>query len=201
VVTGSPARTDSILDLFPSANVSLVCQVDTFSDAGRAKFAQDVNRIFERNGMAFELKDGEVVRIAPVGLQEELAATVFHSGDDALDQMLETARQKILNRALEVRLESLEKLWDAWERLKTLEPGRDKKEQAKALLVKASNEPNLLERLNTEAKELTDIGNKFRIRHAEVDKMPIEQSIHIDYLFHRMFALIRLLLRASGRGS
>ena len=26
---------------------------------GRQKFAVDVNRIFERNGMAFELKDGE----------------------------------------------------------------------------------------------------------------------------------------------
>jgi len=38
---------------------------------------------------------------------------------------------------LDVRRESLEKLWDAWERLKTVEPGGDKKAQAKALLDKS----------------------------------------------------------------
>lgn len=169
-------------------------------ETGRAKFEQDVNRIFERNGIAFELKHGEVVRMAPTGLQEALAQTVFHTGDNALDEMLEAARQRFLNRSLDVRRESLEKLWDAWERLKTIEPGKDKKARATALLAKGSKEPNFLTRLNKEAMELTEIGNKFMIRHSETDKIPINQSAHVDYLFHRMFALIRLLLTASGRG-
>ena len=116
-------------------------------ETGRAKFEQDVNRIFERNGIAFELKHGEVIRIAPTGLQEALAQTAFHTGDNALDEMLETARQKFLNRSLEVRRESLEKLWDAWERLKTIEPGKDKKAQVATLLAKSSKEPNLLARV------------------------------------------------------
>ncbi len=167
---------------------------------GRAKFEQDVNRIFERNGIAFELKHGEVTRIAPTGLQEALAQTVFHTGDSALDEMLEAARQKFLDRSLDVRRESLEKLWDAWERLKTIEPGKDKKTQAAVLLAKASKEPSFLVRLEKEAVELTDIGNKFMIRHTETDKIPIGESTHIDYLFHRMFSLIRMLLKVSGRG-
>ena len=32
------------------------------------------------------------------------------------------------------------------------------------------------------------------IRHTEVGKTPINSSAHVDYLFHRMFALIYLLL-------
>jgi hypothetical protein len=38
------------------------------------------------------------------------------------------------------------------------------------------------------------------IRHTEVNKVAVEDSEHVDYLFHRLFALIRLILRKSGRG-
>jgi hypothetical protein len=168
-------------------------------EAGRARFADDVNRIFERNGMAFALRNGEVERTVPSPLHEALAESAFRTGDDNLDRLLDAARQKFLHRSVDVRRESLEKLWDAWERLKTLEPGRDKKESAHALLEKAADEP-LRTRLEQEARDLTDIGNTFMIRHAEKDKVPIVESQHIDYLFHRMFSLIALLLKASGRG-
>ena len=169
-------------------------------EAGRTKFEGEVNRLFERNGIAFELKQGQVTRMAPTGLQEALAETVFHTGDMVLNELLEDARHKFLNRDSKVRRESLEKLWDAWERLKTIEPGKDKRVQATALLAKASIEPSFQERLGKEARELTDIGNKFMIRHTETDKVPISKSAHIDYLFHRMFAIISLLLKSSGRG-
>ena len=79
------------------------------------------------------------------------------------------------------------------------EDGKDKKASAKALLDKGANEPNLRDRLEREAIELTEIGNKFMIRHTETDKVPITESMHIDYLFQRMFSMISLLLRASGR--
>ena len=169
-------------------------------EEGGAKFEGDINRFFERNGLAFELKNGEVIRIAPTGLQEALAETVFKTGDKDLDRLLETAREKFLHRSLDTRKEGLEKLWDAWERLKTVELGKDKKAQANALLDKATKEPNFRARLGKEAIELTEIGNNFMIRHTETTKTPITESAHVDYLFHRMFALIRLLLKSSGRG-
>ena len=168
--------------------------------AGRTKFEEQVNRLLERKGMAFELKQGQVTRMAPTVLQEALVETVFHTDDKALDELLEDARHKFRSRNLKVRRESLEKLWDAWERLKTIEPGKDKKVQATALLAKASIDPNFLARLDKEAMELTDIGNKFMIRHTETDKIPISESAHVDYLFQRMFAIIRLLLKSSDRG-
>lgn len=173
---------------------------DYDEEAGRATFQQEVNRIFERNGIAYSLEAGEVIRIAPTFLQEALAETVFRTKDAALDEMLEAARHKFLNRELAVRLESLEKLWDAWERLKTVEVGKDKKAKAAALLNRVTAEPTLRQTIEEEAIALTGIGNKFMIRHTETDKVPITSSLHVDYLFHRMFSLLRLLLKSSGRG-
>jgi hypothetical protein len=83
--------------------------------------------------------------------------------------------------------------------VKDVEAGNDKKERVKALLDKAAAEHNFRDRLEKEAIELTDIGNKFMIRHTETDKVPIVDSAHVDYLFQRMFSIILLLLKASGR--
>lgn len=167
---------------------------------GRDKFARDVNRIFERNGVAFALVEGEVTRLAPAVIDDALAQTIFRTRDADLDAMLEAARQKFLNRAIDVRRESLEKLWDAWERLKTLEPGKDKKARTKALLDRVTTEPTFRDRLEQEAMQLTEIGNKFMIRHTETDKVPIVDSAQVDYFFHRMFAVVRLVLKMTERG-
>lgn len=165
------------------------------TETGQAEFRQRVNRIFSRNGLAYELKDnGQITRLAPPVISEYLRDAIFQTGDLFLDSMLETARAKYLDPSFQVRLESLEKLWDAWERIKTLEQPADKKKSVSILLDKASNEPKFRERLEREASELTEIGNNFMIRHTETTKTPITSSAHIDYLFHRMFALIYILL-------
>ena len=170
-------------------------------EVGREKFQQEVNRIFERNGIAYSLEGGEIVRIAPAFLHESLSEARFNTRDGPLDEMLETARHKFLNRELAVRLESLEKLWDAWERLKTVEPGKDKKAKVTALLDRVTTDPSFRQMVEEEAIALTGIGNRFMIRHTETDKIPITASAHVDYLFHRMFSLLRLLLKSSGRGT
>lgn len=167
---------------------------------GRAKFRQEIDRIFERNGIAFELKEtGQIERIAPEGLREALSNAVFHTGDAELDQLLERSRTRFLSRDSAVRRESLETVWDAWERLKSLEGGNKKASTAR-LLDMASGEPRFRELLETEARLLTDIRNNFMIRHTEVSKIPIADEEHVDFLFHRLFAVIRLLLRKTNRG-
>lgn len=99
-----------------------------------------------------------------------------------------------------VRKEGLEKLWDAWERLKTLEASEDKRRSVGILLDRTATEPNFRRLLEEEANYLTGVGNNFMIRHTEVSKTPIASQEQVDYLFHRMFALIRLILRATERG-
>jgi hypothetical protein len=116
-----------------------------------------------------------------------------------LDELLETARQKFLQPRPEVRKEALEKLWDAWERVKTLDHA-DKKTSVGLLLDAAAPEPGFRSLLESEARALTAIGNDFMIRHSEVGKTEIQRGTHVDYLFFRMFAMIHVLLKESGRG-
>ena len=51
-----------------------------------------------------------------------------------------------------MRKEGLEKLWDAFERLKTVESGADKLAQINALFNKSSTEPNLRKQIDEEGK-------------------------------------------------
>jgi hypothetical protein len=166
--------------------------------AGRRQFVEQLNRLFERNGVAFQIRDGEIERLAPTILDEVLASSVFNTGDGILDELLTAAREKFLSRSLDIRREALEKLWDAWERLKSLSDHTDKKRSIGVLLDRGSRETQLRLRLEVEARQLTEIGNEFLIRHSEVGNVPITESIHVDYLFHRLFALMRMLLRANG---
>jgi hypothetical protein len=168
--------------------------------ATKGEFVGSINRILGRNGIGLALgADGKVVRLTPSVLADPLAGALFKTGDNTLDALLETARQKFTSRDEPIRQEAMEKLWDAFERLKTLEGG-DKKTSVQALLANAIREPNLRARVEAELSELTSIGNSFMIRHTETTKTPISDSDHVDYLFHRMFAVIRLLLRTTNRG-
>lgn len=164
-------------------------------DAGRMRFRQSINRIFGRNGIAFDLREsGDIVRLANPALQPILAAAVFRTGDSTLDTLLEDSRRKFLDPSPTVRRDALEKLWDAWERIKTIEFGEDKKQTTKMILDMAASEPMFRELLEIDALELTRIGNKFRIRHSETDKVEIHEVTQVDYLFQRMFAIVMLLL-------
>lgn len=167
-------------------------------EAGQREFRDKVNRLFSRNRMAFELQDnGQIIRLVPPTLRQALIGTVFTTGEDTLGQLLEDARTKFLSPDVKVRKEALDTLWDAWERLKTVKSA-DKKASITALLQATAPEASFFARLNNEAKELTEIGNNFQIRHWETGKPPISDSDHIDYLFHRIFALIYLILRKHG---
>lgn len=168
---------------------------------GQLKFRADINRMFERNGIAYELRNtGRVERFAPVVLQDVLAHTVFNTGDDELNRLLERSRSRFLSPNAATRRESLETLWDAWERVKSLENPANKRESTKQILDKGSNEVHFRELLETDARTWTDVGNTFMIRHAEVGKVQIVDDEHVDFLFHRLFSLIRLLLKKSNRG-
>jgi len=121
------------------------------------------------------------------------------TGDETLDALLLTACTKFKDPALQSRREATEKLWDGWERLKSLDISVNKKASVEALLACASEALPFRQCLETEAKELTAIGNHFHIRHFETDRHPLKQQEQVDYLFHRMFAFLQLLLVARGQ--
>lgn len=172
----------------------------SFDEAeGKQVFREDINRIFLRNNLAFELRpDGQVVRLAPTVLRESLASARFRTGDSTLDGMLEDSRAKFLNPSASIRREAVERLWDCWERLKSLDSPGNKKQSIESLLLRAAPDAAFRSVLETEARALTEIGNSFHIRHAEVTQSPVADSAHIDYLFHRLYSLLALLLLKRG---
>lgn len=168
--------------------------------AGRALFREEVERILRRNGVAYELTEsGDIQQIPPEVLREAMTVAEFDTGDAELDDLLETARNKYLDKDPSKRGEALEKLWDAFERLKTLEDPRDKKQSIEALIEKSAQAKEFGELLDDESHELTRIGNDFMIRHMEVEKIRVPSSDHETYLFHRLWALVRFLLQSTNR--
>ena len=170
-------------------------------ELGRQKFLEAVNRMLSRNGLAYTLTDGgQMQRLGPPVLREGLRSAVFNSGDWELDQILESARRKFSNPRAEIRREAVLELWDAWERLKTTGQGDNKGDQITSLLDDAAGlaYPRFRERLETDARELTSIGNNHQIRHSELTQEKVENSAHVDYLFHRLFSMIQLILKTRG---
>ena len=213
---GNPPRTMDILDMIefcwrcigkPTHKVyNKYCKhphyLDFNIEEGRNEFRADINRIFRCNGLVYELTEyGQIERLPPPVLREELVSVQFRTGDNDLDGLLETARRNFFDPDEATRREALKALWDAWERLKTLGSGSDKKSQAKALLddTAGSSSSKFRNALEQEAKELTSIGNTFQIRHSETNQERLTRSEHVDYLFHRLFALIHVILRTNDR--
>jgi hypothetical protein len=168
--------------------------------AGQRRFQADVDLIFARNGIAFTLGEHlQVQRLGPPEARPLLSDFAPDTGDARLDELLQTAMTRFLSRSAADRQDALEKLWDAFERLKTLELGGDKRASITALINRAAPDSGFREHLNAEADALTKIGNSFHIRHSEHDQEELPGPAAVDYLFIRLAALIAFLLRQTGR--
>ncbi len=149
---------------------------------GQEDFCRDINRIFHRNSFAFEfLEDGNIIRLANPILQEALVGVRFESRDSKLNEMLQESVSKFLDPDPRIRKDGVERLWDVWERLKSLQYPSDKKRSVQVLLDKTGSEERFRELLEAEAMALTSIGNTFHIRHAEVTQTDIEKPSHLNY--------------------
>jgi len=86
---------------------------------------------------------------------------------------------------------AVEKLWDAFERLKTYFILLKKSESAEKVIKTMSNGDEVFISMYTsEFRQLTDIGNQFRIRHHETNKINITDNKDYEYFFMRCLALI-----------
>ena len=171
-------------------------------EAGLKKFVEDINRIFSRNSIAYELgESGTIERTVPVPMADLVKRTGFRTGDNDLDGLLNTATDRFLSPKPETRQDAIEKLWDAFERLKTIEGGKDKKARATALIDRAiSNDaPVFRSVVETEFKAMTKAGNELRIRHFEVGHEPVGETGEKDYLFMRLYSLVWLMLKKTTR--
>ena len=92
--------------------------------------------------------------------------------------------------------DSVEKLWDAYERMKTYYTNLNKSQSAKKIVEEMANgEQAYVDLFDNEFKTLTDIGNSFRIRHHETNKIEITDISHYDYFFNRCLSLMALAIK------
>ncbi|GAB3946938.1 hypothetical protein GCM10027614_41300 [Micromonospora vulcania] len=139
----------------------------------------------------------EVERLGPSEARQTLVDLDPDSGDEIFDDLVLEAKRRFLSRDPGDHSVGLEKLWDAFERLKTLGPGKDKKSQMNALLDRLSS-GSWRAHLDAEAMQLTGIGNSMTIRHFEIGKESLPDGA-TDYLFTRMASLMLYILRSTGR--
>lgn len=111
------------------------------------------------------------------------------TSDEILNDLIVKARSFFLKGDIQ---QAVEKIWDALERLKTL-LNKDKKEGIKIICKYLSDEIEL-GFFNDEYQVLTDLGNKYQIRHFETDRKPIKNLETRKYLFFRALSLINLTL-------
>ena len=163
-------------------------------EGGKEAFREKINTIFRRNGIAFILEnDGSIKRIVPELFKESIS-THLRTEDTILDNMIDEAQKKFVNPDSRIRREAVERLWDCWERIKTIENPNDKKKSTATLLNKVTSEQDIRTLLEEEARKLTDIGNTFHIRHSEVSQVMITDNKIVDYLFYRLFIFIQMLV-------
>ncbi len=173
----------------------------TFQQDNVAKndFSRALNDLFSATGMIYEFDQttGQVKTI----LGEE-TKQLIHSAlnqrilDSEYYEMLQDACGKISSSRLEVSYQALEKLWDAFERLKCyFDPqNQNQKSQSINKIIGLFAENTFFQNeINEEMKKLTLLGNNLRIRHSETYQSTLNNHRQINYLFKRCLAMIVLI--------
>jgi len=112
--------------------------------------------------------------------------------DSAFNELFESAKNRYIENDLQVAIENI---WAAFERIKTYfysDKNNIKSNSADTLvkMIAAEFDKDFFDR---EFKELTTIGNNYRIRHHERNKHDLSEK-HIRYLFLRMLVLLDLCI-------
>lgn len=162
------------------------------------QFRAEINELFTEAGLLYTLTDKNIIEriIISSPLTKEMEDHFFTIQESGIKDLLEEAITLYKAPNPSARRDSVEKIWDALERLKTYYTSLDKKQSATKIVkdMSGGNE-NFEELFNTEFKNLTDIGNHYRIRHHETDKIDIIDERHYDYLFNRCVSLIALAVQ------
>ncbi|MCJ2146285.1 hypothetical protein [Bacillus sp. B19-2] len=149
-------------------------------------YVAKINAILKLNDISLKLNNGKIESISDSHLKKN---TLISIGETGLKELLQEANTYYEKGNLKI---AVEKLWDAFERLKTYyAPTLDKKKSVNRIIDDMSrNKEPFKKMFEKEFYELTTIGNNFRIRHHETTKIDIEDDEHYDYFYKRCLSLI-----------
>ncbi len=166
---------------------------DIFND-----FQEAINGIFAEAGLLYELTHEKIIEriVENSPLTSEIENNFAAVNEIGTRELLKDAVALYKTPNPAARQDSVEKIWDALERLKTYYITLDKRRSSeKRVNEMAGGNSDYVDLFNEEFKMLTSIGNKYRIRHHETDKIDITDVRYYDYLFNRCLSLIALAIK------
>ncbi|NLY20776.1 MAG: hypothetical protein GXZ08_05800 [Tissierellia bacterium] len=159
--------------------------------SAKEEYQDKVNAIFELHDIKITLKEGKISLFLNTDIIIDPMIPVKEVG---IEELLIDAEKFYENKNYSI---AVEKMWDAFERIKTYySPTLDKKQSANKIIYQLSDANNSMSIIfEEEFRTLTKIGNDFRIRHHEKNKIEIYNDIHYEYFYKRCLTLITTILK------
>ncbi|TWH59623.1 hypothetical protein DesLBE_4019 [Desulfitobacterium sp. LBE] len=191
-------KTNSLQDfIYSSSPYCVIDAIEFFEKYNRSNdFETQINEILKLNEFALKLDNGKILNTLDSPIKNTMLASIQEAG---LKELFQEANTYYEDGNLKI---AVEKLWDAFERLKSYySPTLDKKKSIDRIICDMSgNKAPYKELFEEEFRELTTIGNNFRIRHHEMTKTDIEDNRHYDYFYKRCLSLISVAIQYLDNG-
>ncbi|MBN3421739.1 AbiJ-NTD4 domain-containing protein [Clostridium botulinum] len=160
-------------------------------------FQEAINDIFSEAGLLYELTDEKIIEriVENSPLTKEIENNFAAVSEVGTRELLKDAVALYKTPNSTARQDSVEKIWDAFERLKTYYTKLNKRQSIEKIVNDMANgNSDFINLFDNEFTELTKIGNNYRIRHHETDKFEITDERYYDYFFNRCLSLIALAI-------
>lgn len=192
---GEKLKDDDIFDLIEAIFAIMEIPYNEAKGKEISKYKYDftieINRMFENFKMNYEIFKGKIKPIHSKVLNE-LFLDELNCQDKEVHNFLDIALKKFRSKDISEQKIGLNKLVDAFERIKTLKNPENKKDSAKKTAKEVECQGIFFENDMVKMNEISN--NHFMIRHTEIDKTTIESPIVIEYLFYLYYNCIRAIL-------
>lgn len=156
------------------------------------EFEPSINALLKLNEIPFSLYNGKISRVFDTRIGSSSLMKIEEAG---LKELLQEATKYYDENNFQI---AVEKLWDAFERLKTYycSSTMNKKNSVEKLINDMSNNQKAFKDLfDKEFHELTEIGNSFSIRHHETTQTNVLDKRHYKYFYNRCMSLIETAIQ------
>lgn len=171
-----------------------------FSDTSSVfeRFKDDINNVFTMTGLLYVMTENKTIErvIDESVVSPDLIKEISTVKEKGIRELLDDAITRFKAPDPDAPRDAAEKIWDAFERLKTYYTSMDKQTSSTQIIQDmADRDTNYINLFTEEFKTLTKIGNDYRIRHHETSKIDIPDPNYYDYFFNRCLSLIGLAIK------
>ncbi|MCL2234931.1 MAG: hypothetical protein FWB98_00630 [Defluviitaleaceae bacterium] len=168
------------------------------------EFQKEINGIFDLVGLLFVLTDDKNVErvVYNAILTPSVVNMVNDFQEEGIRELLKDAFHHYKQPHPSSRKTACEKIWDAFEYIKTYHADRKRKSsETEVIKTIGDKRQEFIELFDKEFKTLWAIGNRFDIRHKGTDVTQITNPLHHEYFFNRCLSLILLVISTLGEES